>query len=69
MQFVERTDMGLKAGSKFVSIMGGFVPMEMLVKGMLSLSLFFHGTHHIQRKYVKKTHYVHTDLNMNIIIN
>ncbi|PQP94528.1 zinc-binding alcohol dehydrogenase domain-containing protein 2-like [Prunus yedoensis var. nudiflora] len=31
-EFVERTDMGLKAGYKFVSMMGGFVPMEMVVK-------------------------------------
>ncbi|BFG41800.1 hypothetical protein CerSpe_280740 [Prunus speciosa] len=36
-EFVERTDMGLKAGSKFVSMMGGFVPMEMVLKGAFEL--------------------------------
>lgn len=33
MQFVE-TEMGLKIDSKFIGLMGGFVPMEMVVKGM-----------------------------------
>jgi hypothetical protein len=33
MQFVQ-TEMGLKVDSKFVDMMGGFVPMEMVVKGM-----------------------------------
>lgn len=33
MQFVE-TEMGLKVDPKFISLMGGFVPMEMVVKGM-----------------------------------
>ncbi|PQQ04396.1 zinc-binding alcohol dehydrogenase domain-containing protein 2-like [Prunus yedoensis var. nudiflora] len=36
-EFVERTDMGLKAGSKFVSMMGGFIPMEMVLKGAFEL--------------------------------
>lgn len=33
MQFVQ-TDMGAQVDSKFVGMMGGFVPMEMVVKGM-----------------------------------
>jgi len=32
VQFVE-TDMGLKIDPKFINLMGGFVPMEMVVKG------------------------------------
>lgn len=39
MQFVQ-TEMGLKIDSKFVGKMGGFVPMEMVVKGM-GYVLFF----------------------------
>ncbi|KAM6558157.1 hypothetical protein CsatA_027396 [Cannabis sativa] len=35
-EFVE-TDMGLKIDPKFVDIMGGFVPMEMVVKGAFEL--------------------------------
>lgn len=33
LQFVE-TDMGTKVGSKTIDLMGGYVPMEMVVKGM-----------------------------------
>lgn len=43
MQFVQ-TEMGLKIDSKFVGKMGGFLPMEMVVKGMgyvLFLSMKF----------------------------
>lgn len=32
MQFV-RTEMALKVDSEFIDLMGGFVPMEMVVKG------------------------------------
>ncbi|XVF67594.1 hypothetical protein PTKIN_Ptkin10aG0133600 [Pterospermum kingtungense] len=35
-EFVQ-TDMGEKVGSRFISIMGGFVPMEMVVKGAFEL--------------------------------
>ena len=40
MQFVE-TDMGKKVDSKFIGIMGGFVPMEMVVKGKFASSFLF----------------------------
>jgi len=32
VQFVE-TELGLKVDPKFLSMMGGFIPMEMVVKG------------------------------------
>lgn len=32
MQFVQ-TDMGSRVDPKFVGLMGGFVPMQMVVKG------------------------------------
>ncbi|KAH9695573.1 PKS ER domain-containing protein [Citrus sinensis] len=35
-EFVQ-TEMGLKVGSKFIDLMGGFVPMEMVVKGAFEL--------------------------------
>lgn len=38
MQFVE-TDMGSKVGSKFISLMDGYVSMEMVVKGNEIFSL------------------------------
>ena len=38
LQFVQ-TEMGLKVGSKFIDLMGGFVPMEMVVKG-ITLQMF-----------------------------
>ena len=40
MQFVE-TEMGSKVGSRFINMMGGFVPMEMVVKGMPLYSSLF----------------------------
>lgn len=40
MQFVA-TDMGLKIDPKFIDITGGFVPMEMVVKGIFYLKLYF----------------------------
>ena len=38
LQFVE-TELALKAGSKLIDLMGGFVPMEMVVKG-ITLQMF-----------------------------
>ncbi|XP_022763361.1 uncharacterized protein LOC111308929 isoform X4 [Durio zibethinus] len=35
-EFVQ-TEMGEKVGSRFISLMGGFVPMEMVVKGVFEL--------------------------------
>ncbi|XP_012066889.1 prostaglandin reductase-3 [Jatropha curcas] len=35
-EFVE-TEMGVKAGAKFVEMMGGFVPMQMVIKGAFEL--------------------------------
>ncbi|KAE9597258.1 putative 15-hydroxyprostaglandin dehydrogenase (NAD(+)) [Lupinus albus] len=35
-EFIE-TEMGLRVDSKFISLMGGFIPMEMLVKGAFEL--------------------------------
>lgn len=41
MQFVG-TDMGSKVGTKFVDLMGGFVPMETVVKGTSYVKIFYH---------------------------
>lgn len=38
MQFVE-TDMSKAVDSKFIHAMGGFIPMEIVVKGMIYMIL------------------------------
>lgn len=40
MQFVA-TQMALRLDPKFIDMVGGFVPMEMVVKGMSYLKLYF----------------------------
>lgn len=37
MQFVE-TDLGVVVGKKVTALLGGYVPMEMVIKGVVSTS-------------------------------
>lgn len=50
MQFVE-TAIGSLIDSKFINLMGGFVPMEMVVKGKLSVKILIcSSSNHVWRQ-------------------
>lgn len=44
MQFVQ-TDMGLKMDPKIIDIVGGFIPIEMVIKGIFLPKIFCDGKH------------------------
>lgn len=50
MQFVE-TAIGSLVDSKFINLMGGFVPMEMVVKGKFYMKILFcNSSNHVWRQ-------------------